>query len=148
MIQFGPAQPDDLAAIVALYSDDELGRTREVADLSPYRLAFDEIAADNSQHLVVGRDGDEVVATLQMTVIPNLTRGGSRRAQVEAVHVRSDRQGQGVGTAMMRYAIELARAEGCRLVQLTTDRRRDRVVDFYGQLGFVDSHHGLKLSLD
>ena len=54
MIKFGPAQPDDLAAIVALYSEDELGKTRELADPAPYRRAFDEIAGDSSQHLEHG----------------------------------------------------------------------------------------------
>ena len=145
---FGPATRDDLTQIVALYVEDQLGKTRETGDLGPYLAAFDEIDADPNQTLVVGRDADEVVATLQLTFIPNLTREGAKRAQIEAVHVRHGRQGEGIGTAMMEYAIGLAREAGCRLVQLTTDRRRDGTVEFYERLGFANSHHGLKLGLD
>jgi GNAT superfamily N-acetyltransferase len=47
----------------------------------------------------------------------------------------------------MRQAIEIARAEGCGLVQLTTDQRRADAHRFYERLGFVASHLGMKLAL-
>ena len=42
---------------------------------------------------------------------------------------------------------ERARARGCHLVQLTTDRQRPDALAFYESLGFVGSHVGLKLHL-
>ena len=48
----------------------------------------------------------------------------------------------------MRHAIERARALGCRLVQLTSDKERADAHRFYRRLGFVDSHHGFKLRLE
>jgi GNAT superfamily N-acetyltransferase len=66
---------------------------------------------------------------------------------IEAVHVRGDRQGRGTGGAMMRWAVERARARGCGLVQLTTDKRRTAAHRFYERLGFTASHEGMKLSL-
>jgi GNAT superfamily N-acetyltransferase len=48
---------------------------------------------------------------------------------------------------MMRHAIDRARAAGCGLVQLTTDRSRTDAHRFYERLGFVPSHVGMKLDL-
>jgi GNAT superfamily N-acetyltransferase len=66
---------------------------------------------------------------------------------VEAVRVRADRRSGGIGRELMAYAIERARARGCRMVQLTTDKRRTDAHRFYDSLGFVASHEGMKLAL-
>jgi ribosomal protein S18 acetylase RimI-like enzyme len=79
--------------------------------------------------------------------IPSLSRGGSKRALIEAVRVTSSLRGQNIGTALMRKAIEESRAAGCSVVQLTSDRRRTRAHLFYRRLGFEQSHIGFKLEL-
>ena len=48
---------------------------------------------------------------------------------------------------MMQAAIDRARADGCTLVQLTTDKRRGDAHRFYERLGFEASHVGMKLAL-
>jgi GNAT superfamily N-acetyltransferase len=50
---------------------------------------------------------------------------------------------------MVGWAIEQARARGCRLVQLTTDQRRAEAdaLRFYQSLGFRATHVGMKLLL-
>lgn len=139
---------DDVAAIVAMLADDELGARRETPDdLGPYQRAFRDIAADPNQVLVVADDGGTVVGTLQLTVIPGLARTAATRGQVEAVRVASSGRSAGVGGALIRWAIEEARARGCRLVQLTSDATRTRAHEFYERLGFVPSHVGFKLEL-
>jgi GNAT superfamily N-acetyltransferase len=85
---------------------------------------------------------------LQITFIRGLSRKGARRAQIEAVRVASGHRGEGIGRAIFQCAIELARAEGCSLVQLTTDKARADAHRFYAELGFVASHEGMKLALD
>jgi GNAT superfamily N-acetyltransferase len=47
----------------------------------------------------------------------------------------------------MHEAIGRAREAGCRLVQLTTDKRRGDAHRFYARLGFVASHVGMKLDI-
>src|SRR5579872_2580529 len=82
------ATADDVAAIVRLLADDDIGATREAgpeADLAPYRAAFDAIDADPGQLLlVVTAEDGSVVATMQLTFIPGLGRRGALRAQIEA----------------------------------------------------------------
>lgn len=143
-----PARIEDLPALVALLADDPLGRGREHADLAAYEAAFRQIDADENQILACLTDQlDQVVGTLQLSVIPGLSRGGALRAQIEAVRVRADRRDHGLGRFLLGWAISEAGRRGCVLVQLTTDRSRVDAHRFYERLGFVDSHHGFKLAL-
>ena len=49
--------------------------------------------------------------------------------------------------AVRLLEVARARTRGCRMVQLTTDRSRREARQFYEGLGFVASHHGMKLHL-
>jgi GNAT superfamily N-acetyltransferase len=149
-VELRRAGTDDLPALVALLADDVLGSTREARaddDLIAYRRAFALIDGDPAHLLVVAVDGSDVLGTFQLSFLPGLARRGALRAQIEAVRVRADCRGRGLGAAMIGWAIEEARRRGCALVQLTTDRRRADAHRFYERLGFVASHEGLKLPL-
>lgn len=145
------ARRADVPAIVALLVDDPLGRGREGADvaegLEPYLTAFDAIEADPAHLLVVAESSGEVIGTMQLTVIPGLSRRGTTRAQVEAVRVRADHRGHGLGARMIEWAVDEARHRGCGLVQLTSDKTRADAHRFYVRLGFEASHEGYKLPL-
>src|SRR3954467_6640719 len=135
---FREAVRADLPAIVALLADDVLGRGRDTAVVDDaYERAFADIAADGRNHLIVGADDTGVVACLQLTYIPGLGRHGTERALVESVRIARDRRGSGAGAALMRWTIDRARAHGCGLVQLTTDKSRLDAQRFYRRLGFV-----------
>jgi GNAT superfamily N-acetyltransferase len=147
----------DVPGIVALLTDDPLGATRDgpaggagADGLEPYRKAFKAVDADAGQLLLVadaeGTDG-RVVATMQLSFIPGLARRGALRAQVEAVRVRSNLRSSGLGRAMFSWAIDEARRRGCGLVQLTSDKQREKAHRFYADLGFTASHEGFKLAL-
>lgn len=148
-VQLRRAQVDDLPALVALLADDPLGAGREGpgTDLGPYRRAFARIQADPNQLLVAAWSGEELVGTLQLSLIAGLSRRGALRAQIEAVRVRADARGAGLGAAMLSWTIGEARRRGCAVVQLTTDKSREDAHRFYARLGFVASHEGLKLAL-
>jgi GNAT superfamily N-acetyltransferase len=145
---FREAVRADLPVLVALLADDVLGKARDAAVVDDaYEKAFADIAADPRNALIVAEDGGAVVAFLQVTYVPGLGRHGAERALVEAVRVRSDVRGQGVGRRLMEHVIAQARQHGCALVQLTTDKSRVDAHRFYDRLGFVASHEGMKLSL-
>ncbi|MEL7003194.1 MAG: GNAT family N-acetyltransferase, partial [Bacteroidota bacterium] len=73
---------------------------------------------------------------------------GGVRAQIEAVRVRSDQRGKGLGKYMFEYAIERSIVRGAHLLQLTTDKKRPEALKFYQALGFRATHEGMKLHLD
>jgi ribosomal protein S18 acetylase RimI-like enzyme len=139
----------DVAGIVAMIADDQLGATREsLDDLTPYERAFRAIDADPNQVLVVAERNGQLIGTLQLTIIPGLSRKGSSRGSVEAVRVARSARGSGLGTALMEWSIEESRARGCSLVQLTSDKTRTDAHRFYtDRLGFANTHEGFKLML-
>ena len=143
------AEAEDLPTIVDLLADDPLGSTREGADTGygPYERAFEDIAADPRQLLAVAVDEQAIVGTLQLTVIPGLSRRGARRAQIEGVRVARCYRSRGLGAAMIQWAIGESVARQCVLVQLTSDKSRLDAHRFYERLGFTASHEGFKLSL-
>ncbi len=146
-----PATRDDVAAIVALMADDHNGAAREDASLPldpGYLAAFDRIAADPQQTLVVAEQGERVVGTLQITLIPGLAFKGALRGQIESVRIASDLRGQGLGAQVIDWAVDHCRAAGCRFVQLTSQRNRPEAHRFYERLGWDQSHLGFKLHFD
>jgi GNAT superfamily N-acetyltransferase len=140
----------DLERVLDLLGDDPISAGRgdfsSPDHLASAQSAFAAIEADPGNAVVVVERSGEVVATMQLTIIPGLSRGGATRLQVEAVHVASDLQSGGIGTAMMRWVIDQAApALEIRLIQLTSDASRANAHRFYRRLGFVDSHLGFKL---
>jgi GNAT superfamily N-acetyltransferase len=141
------ARRTDVDAIVAMLADDELGAKRENPGDPRYLAAFDALDADPNQFLAVAELDGEIVGTLQLSYLAGLARLGATRAQIEAVRVRADQRGTGLGTVLFEWAIEQARDHGAVLVQLTTDASRADAHRFYEKLGFVASHVGMKLAL-
>ncbi len=150
-VQIRLARRDDVPCVVRMLADDAIGATRERAETplpDEYWTAFEAIDADPRQNLIVALLDDKIVGTLQLTFIPYLTHRGGERALIEGVRVDAAQRGGGVGRQMLEWVIEQARERGCRMVQLTTDKRRPDARRFYESLGFVASHEGMKRSLD
>jgi GNAT superfamily N-acetyltransferase len=140
----------DLAMIVWLMADDQLGGQREhYSDALPssYERAFAIIDADPNNELIVATLNEQVVGTLQLTYIQYLSYQGSLRAQVESVRVDTSLRGQGLGSTMMTWAIARSRNKGCHMLQLTSNATRKAAHRFYERLGFVSSHVGMKREL-
>ncbi|WP_405389733.1 GNAT family N-acetyltransferase [Streptomyces sp. NBC_01102] len=147
-LEIRPAALNDIPAVVAMLADDPLGSRRESPeDLSPYEAAFRRLADDRNQHLVVAVREERVVGTLQLTVIPGLSRRGATRSIIEGVRVHADERGGGLGTQLIQWAVDESRRQDCQLVQLTSDATRTDAHRFYERLGFTASHVGFKLTL-
>ncbi|WP_369196860.1 GNAT family N-acetyltransferase [Streptomyces djakartensis] len=147
-LEIRPVVADDVPAIVAMLADDPLGARRESPDdLTPYLAALERLSADPNQHLVVAVRENRVVGTLQLTIIPGLSRRGATRSIIEGVRIHADERGSGLGTQLIEWAIDASREQGCQLVQLTSDKTRVDAHRFYERLGFEASHTGFKLQL-
>lgn len=146
-LSFREATRADVPAIVALLRDDAFGAERETAGEAAYLAAFDAMAGESANHLIVGVRGDRIVATYQLTLITGLSHRGMRRANIESIRVAADLRGQGLGRRLMQDAEVRARAAGCGMLQLATVAARDRARAFYESLGYVPSHIGYKRTL-
>ncbi len=138
-----------MLSIVQMIANDELGKTREnCKDPLPieYLTAFEKINSDENQELiVVENESSEVIGTLQLSFIQYLTYRGGIRAQIEAVRIRKDHRGLGIGKAMFEWAINRAKERKTHLLQLTTDKKWPEAIKFYEGLGFKSSHEGMKM---
>ena len=145
------AKLPDLHQIIELLLEDELGGTRESksSELDEnYIKAFHKIDSDPNQYLMVVENGDEIIGTCHLTIMPSLTFTGSTRMQIEAVRVAGKYRGQKIGSRMFDQAISYAKEYDVSIVQLTTNKQRLQAKNFYEKLGFEASHEGMKLYLD
>lgn len=146
-VVFRRAVAEDLSAILALLRDDHLGAARENANDAAYASAFARLLAEPDNHVILGEIDGAPVATYQITFITGLSLGATRRAQIESVRVTARMRGTGLGARMFEDAAARARAEGCALMQLTTNTTRADAQAFYARLGFTPSHIGFKREL-
>ncbi|MGW4085059.1 N-acetyltransferase family protein [Streptomyces sp. NPDC004822] len=147
-LEIRPAVADDVPAIVGMLADDPLGAHRESPDdLTPYLAALERLQGDPHQHVVVAVREGRVVGTLQLTIVPGLSRRGATRSIIEGVRIHADERGSGLGTQLIEWAVDESRRQDCHLVQLTSDKTRTDAHRFYERLGFTASHTGFKLQL-
>ncbi|QCX40726.1 GNAT family N-acetyltransferase [Aureibaculum algae] len=150
-MNFRKATKNDVPFIVKMIASDTLGKLREdYKEPLPekYFNAFKAINEDPNQELiVVETDTTEIIGTLQMSFIQYLTYQGGVRAQIEAVRIREDYRGKGIGKLVFEWAIERAKQRNAHLLQLTTDKKRPDAIKFYKKLGFINSHEGMKFHL-
>jgi GNAT superfamily N-acetyltransferase len=139
----------DLPMIVGLIIEDSVVPTGDdpTAGDPGYAAALAAIDADPNHEMLVAECAGEPVGCFQLSFIPGLMRRGMWRGLIEMVHVRADRRNSGLGSQMMRWAIERCRERGCGLVQLTSNKARNDAHRFYLRLGFSQTHEGLKLLL-
>ncbi|MEB7436571.1 GNAT family N-acetyltransferase [Mammaliicoccus sciuri] len=149
-MKYRNAVEQDLIKIVNLLKDDFLGENREyegeILD-DKYRQALVDIEKQEGNNFIVVEKEDHIVACFQLTIIPSLSRSGTKRAQIESVRVKYNLRGQGIGKEIIREAIHMAKIEGCGLIQLTSDKQRIETHKFYEKLGFESSHYGYKYYL-
>jgi len=119
---FRKAVVEDVESIVEMIMDDELGKKREDFQIplpESYYTAFQNINNDANQELIVV-ESDEIgiIGTMQLSFIQYLTYKGGIRAQIEAVRIRKDHRGIGLGTKMFEWAIERSKERNAHLLQL------------------------------
>ena len=142
------ARREDVDEIVAMLADDALGRARERIETplpDSYFQAFEKLDADPNIKLVVAEEEGAVVGCLQLCILPGLSSQGASRGLIEDVRVDARRRSRGIGEQLVRWAVDEARAQGCKLVELLTLHTRVDAHRFYERLGFSRSHTGMTI---
>ncbi len=142
----------DLPRLLDLYFQlSQLGSRPEDAPrpvTAAHRGALQALRADpHATCLVLERNG-QVVGTLTMYILANLSHGARPFAVIENVVTDATVRGRGFGRLLMAHAEELARRHGCYRLVLTSHRRRTDAHRFYERLGFQRSHEGMTKYLD
>ena len=100
----------------------------------PDAAALERIVDHPANTVLIARDGaGEIVGAMILVLFP-LASG--LRAWIEDVVVDESARGRGIGAALNRRAIEIARQAGARTVDLTSRPDREAANRLYARLGF------------
>jgi ribosomal protein S18 acetylase RimI-like enzyme len=91
------------------------------------------VVADPAATLLVARDGRQIVGTAAVIVY---TTPIWRKARIEDVVVDQAARGRGVGEALVKECVEVARRGGAGIVELQSARSREAANRLYPRLGF------------
>jgi N-acetylglutamate synthase-like GNAT family acetyltransferase len=135
LLKIRPATEDDIPRILELYHELTMITTKVEQDLSTslddYRRVFAEISSNPRRELLVAEYEGEVVGTVALYIIPNLSHGATPYALVENVVVNHKYRRKGIGKKLMEYTIVRAKQEGCHRIELCSSKRRKEAHRLY-----------------
>jgi GNAT superfamily N-acetyltransferase len=134
-----PATAPDLPMVLDLYAQPDFD-AGNVLPLETARQMLDRFGAYPDYMLYVAERSGGIVGSFAMLVMHNLGPLGAPSAIVEDVVVAPSLHGQGIGKAMMRFALDRCYDKGCYKLTLASNAKRKRAHAFYESLGF--ERHG------
>jgi GNAT superfamily N-acetyltransferase len=139
------ATEKDLPAVLAIYAQPTIDDS-QVLPLRQAQDIFSQMRRYPCYKLYVALVGQEVVGTFALLVVENLAHMGASSGIIEDVAVRPDWQRRGIGTKMVKRAIDLCRDMGCYKLALSSNEKRGAAHAFYESLGF--RRHGYSYLID
>ncbi len=106
------------------------------------------IVGDGIGDILVAKDAGQIIGMVNLLYTIS-TALGSRVAILEDMVVAPQNRGLGVGSALLKYAIDFAKQKGCKRITLLTDNDNVAAHGFYQQHGFTESSMlAFRMSLD
>jgi GNAT superfamily N-acetyltransferase len=141
------AREDDLAEILQLYRDADLGVEKEFT-LEEARAHYAVFKKYPSYRIFVAVAAGRVVGTHELLIMDNLAKGGRKSGVVEDVAVSPQYRGRGIGRAMMMHAREQCRQAACYKFALSSNLKRADAHAFYEALGFEKHGYSFRVELE
>ncbi len=101
----------------------------------PSKVELEALVNSDSSTLVVAMGDDETIIGMACVTVYRVPTG--IRAIIEDVVVDSAARGQGIGEALTRRCLNLARAKGAANVTLTSNPAREAANRLYLRMGFT-----------
>jgi GNAT superfamily N-acetyltransferase len=138
-IEIRDAVDGDLAGVLRILADSGIDGGSSF-NLEEAREHLARLRAWPNFRLLVALVDGEVAGTYALLIMDKLGKRGTPAGVVEDVAVAPNRQGQGIGRAMMAHALEECRKAGCYKLALSSNVKRESAHRFYESLGFT--RHG------
>jgi N-acetylglutamate synthase-like GNAT family acetyltransferase len=149
MTEIRLAKESDIPRILELYHELTMVVTRAEQHLSTslddYRKVFAEISSDHRHELFVAEYDGDVVGTVALYIIPNLSHGATPYALVENLVVNHKYRRKGIGKKLMEYTIVRAKQEGCHRIELCSSKGRREAHRLYRSVGFKPEAYGFRI---
>ncbi len=97
---------------------------------------WERILNDSAHHIIVAEVDGKIVSSCVCVIIPNLTHNQQPYAFVENVITDKEYRQQGLATACLNYAKEIAKKENCYKLMLLTGSKQESTLDFYRKAGY------------
>ena len=120
-----------------------LGHPIEEADVSRNL----EILAKNDVLPLVATDGDEVIGMCGISAMVTVHRPAPV-GRVSVMIVDEAHRGNGIGALLMTEAERRLSKRGCKIIEVTSNMRRDRAHHFYEELGYERTSYRFMKKLD
>ena len=143
------ANVNDITRIIQLYDELVVTTSRIESDKKPslvdYQKALSEINTIPGYELLVAEENDEVIGSMVLLIMPNLSHRASPWALIENIIVNPKQRRRNVGGKLIEYAVRRAKDRGCYKIILNSGKRRRVAHKFYRSLGFEASAYGFSL---
>lgn len=139
------AEEKDLEAMIALYAQLDMDDRQKIS-LEKAKGIFKKISNYPFFKVYVAVLDDEIAGTFELLIMDNLGHQGIPSGIIEDVVVAELHQGKGIGKAMMVYAVNVCKEQGCYKVALSSNLKRERAHQFYESLGF--KKHGYSFYME
>ncbi len=97
---------------------------------------WENIISDKNHHIIVAEYEGKIISSCVCVIIPNLTRNQRPYAFVENVVTHADYRGNGIATACLDYARDIAIKENCYKLMLLTGSKNENTLNFYRRAGY------------
>ena len=134
-----------IQTVLSVYASAGIDNANE-GKLPVAEKTFEKMALYPCYKVYVAEADNEVIGTFELLVMDNLAHGGAPSGVVEDVAVVPSVQGQGVGKAMMEFAMDECRRQGCYKMALSSNATRTGAHRFYELLGF--KQHGVSFVVE
>ena len=99
---------------------------------------------DPDRTVLVAERRGQIIGTLDLLVVANLTHDAQPWAVVDNLVVDPDTRLQGIGRALMEDAVDRAAHASCYKIELLSHESRQGAHRFYAALGFDSSAAGFR----
>jgi len=97
---------------------------------------WEKIITDRNRHIIVAEADERIVSSCELVVIPNLTHQQRPYALIENVITDENYRRQGLATACLNFAREIAVSANCYKIMLLTGSKQESTLRFYENAGY------------
>ena len=133
VIEYGIAGKEHLPGILTLYK--QLVPDDEPLDAVQAEKIWNKIEKQEIKYFIAF-DGDRIVSTLYMALVPNLTRKGKSIGFIENVITDEEYRRKGIGKKLIEMALAYAKENNCYKILLQSNNKRKEAHKFYTSCGF------------
>lgn len=136
---FHKARPEDVEGLCGLVRN-ELGYADVTANEVGVLL---EKMLDSDNYFTIVAEADGIICGY-ISAVREISLESGEYYRVIGLAVKSEYQGQRLGTALLTLAESNAKVEGARLITLSSNFKRTRAHEFYEKLGYTKTSFAFK----